>query len=86
MIDPSGTLPNGDTFANFFELRDQIAKQEQQFARGFSEALIAYGLGRPYGFSDRILTDEILAKAGTQGNQISAFLHALIQSKAFQQK
>ena len=86
VIDPSGTLPNGDTFANFFELRDQIAKQEQQFARGFSEALIAYGLGRPYGFSDRILTDEILAKAGTQGNQISAFLHALIQSKAFQQK
>ena len=86
VIDPSGTLPNGDTFANFFELRDQIAKQEQNFARGFSESLIEYGLGRPYGFSDRTLADKILAEAGTQGNQISAFIHALVQSKAFRQK
>jgi hypothetical protein len=86
VIDPSGTLPNGDTFANFFELRDQIAKQEQNFARGFSESLIEYGLGRPYGFSDRTLADKILAEAGTQGNQISAFIHALVQSEAFRQK
>ena len=86
MIDPSGTLPNGDKFADFFELRDQIAKQEQNFARGFSESLIEYGLGRPYGFSDRTLADEILAEASPQSNRISAFIHALVQSKAFQQK
>ena len=86
VIDPSGNLPNGDTFADFFELRDQIAKQEQNFARGFSESLIEYGLGRPYGFSDRMLADEILIEAEAQGNQISAFIHALVQSKAFRQK
>ena len=86
VIDPSGTLPNGDKFADFFELRDQIAKQEQNFARGFSEALIQYGLGRPYGFSDRTLADKILAEASTQRNRISAFIHTLVQSKAFQQK
>ena len=86
VIDPSGTLPNGDEFADFFELRDQIAKQEQNFARGFSESLIEYGLGRPYGFSDRTLADEILAVASPQSNRISAFIHALVQSKAFQQK
>ena len=76
----------GIHFADFFELRDQIAKQEQNFARGFSESLIEYGLGRPYGFSDRMLADEILIEAEAQGNQISAFIHALVQSKAFRQK
>ena len=86
IIDPSGTLPNGDSFADFLELRDQIAKHEQDFARGFSESLIAYGLGRPYGFSDRTLVDQILEEAAGQDNQVSAFIHALVQSNAFQQK
>ena len=85
-IDPSGVLPSGQHFSNFFELRDQIAKHEQDFARGFCESLIAYGLGRPYGFSDRILVDEILEQAGPGGNQMSSFIHALVQSQAFRQK
>ena len=73
-------------FATFFEMRDQIAKHEQDFARGFTESLLAYGLGRPYGYSDRNLADKILTEAGGQENQISAFIHALIQTKAFRQK
>ena len=85
-IDPSGVLPGGQRFSNFFEMRDQIATHEQDFARGFSESLIAYGLGRPYGFSDRLLAEEILKKAGDRENEISVFIHALIQSKAFHQK
>ncbi|MGB0758746.1 MAG: DUF1585 domain-containing protein, partial [Rubripirellula sp.] len=68
------------------EMRNLIAQHEQDFARGFSESLIAYGLGRPYGFSDRAVADEILAEAKTHENQTSAFIHALIQSKSFQQK
>lgn len=86
VIDPSGTLPDGKKFADFFEMRNLIAQHEQDFARGFSESLIAYGLGRPYGFSDRAAADEILAEAKTHENQISAFIHALIQSESFQQK
>jgi len=86
VIDASGMLPQGERFATFFEMRDQIAKHEQDFARGFTESLLAYGLGRPYGYSDRNLADKILTEAGGQENQISAFIHALIQTKAFRQK
>lgn len=85
-IDASGTLPNGVSFADFFEMRDQIANQEQQFARGFVEALIAYGLGRPFGFSDQTLSDQILAEALEDRNRISAFILALVQSPEFRQK
>ena len=86
VIDPSGVLPSGEHFSGFLEMRDHIAKHEQAFARGFSESLIAYGLGRPYGFTDRDLVDHMLLEAGSKQNQISAFVHALIQSEAFKTK
>lgn len=85
-IDASGTMPDGTAFTGFYELRDQIAKREDAFARGFAEALIAYGLGRPFGFSDYDLADEILAKAESKENRMSQFIHALVQSKPFRTK
>jgi len=85
-IDPSGTLPDGTKFANYFELRHQIAKREDAFARGFTEALIEYGLGRPYGFTDYDLAEEMLAHARSKDNAFSAFIHALVQSQPFRRK
>ncbi len=83
-IDPSGTLPSGESFSDFTTLRKAIAKHEDDFARGLTEALIAYGLGRPYGFSDQSLADSILAHAKQNDYRITAFITALIQSPTFQ--
>ena len=69
-----------------FELRDRIAEKENDFARGFTEALIGYGLGRPFGFTDEDLALEILATARKEHNSLSEFIHALVQSKAFATK
>ena len=85
-IDPSGQLPGGEKFDDYFELRDAVSKYEDSFARGFTESLIAYGLGRPFGFTDQDLADELLSKAKPNDYELSAFVHALIQSKAFQTK
>lgn len=85
-INASGTLPDGTPFESYQSMRSLIAKQEAAFARGLSEALIAYGLGRPYGFSDYQLCEEILQQADANDNQLSAFLQALVQSTAFQSK
>ena len=49
-IDPKGSLPGGDSFNNFSELQNQIAKRKDAFAYGFTKNLIAYSLGRPYSF------------------------------------
>lgn len=83
-VDPSGKFPGGPKFSNFLELRDEIAKHEDSFARGFTEALIEYGLGRPYGFTDQDLADEILKSTKKSDYDIGASIHALIQSKPFQ--
>ena len=85
-IDDAGTLPDGTAFDGFFELRDAVAAHDEAFARGFVEHLIAYALGRPYGFTDQDLADTILAQGSKQGATPRAYILALIQSKAFKHK
>lgn len=86
-INPAGMLPGGETFANYDELREQIARHYNgAFARGLAENLIAYGLGRPYAISDYNLATTITSEATNNGNSMSAFIHAFVQSKAFQTK
>ena len=86
-IDPSGTLPDGVVFADYFELRDAVYDRfGDAFARGFAEHLIAYALGRPYSFSDQLLATTIVADAMKQDYNIPAFIHALVQSRAFRLK
>ncbi|MDF1825355.1 MAG: DUF1592 domain-containing protein [Verrucomicrobiales bacterium] len=85
-IDPSGALPGGATFNNFFELRDRVAEQETAFTRGFLEALIEYGLGRPYGFSDESLRERLLKRASAGDGSMRELILAFIESKPFQLK
>ncbi len=86
-IDTSGAFHNGSTFADFFELRELIASNHQDdFARGFTEALIEYGLGRPFGFTDEDLANEILNASKDKRYAVREFIHALVQSKPFQTK
>ena len=82
-IDPSGKFHKGPEFADYFEMRDLIAHREDDFARGFTEHLIGYGLGRPFGFTDEDLANEITSAAKKENHSVSAFVHALVQSKAF---
>jgi len=86
-IDPSGKFHNGPAFKDFFELRELIASHYQDdFARGFTEALIEYGLGRPFGFTDDDLANEILSSAKSKNYAISEFVHTLVQTKRFRSK
>lgn len=85
-IDASGALHGGPSFADFFGLRAIIASRSREFARGFTAALIEYAIGRPCGFSDEPLIDEIVAAASSHDMAVRSFIHALVQSKPFQTK
>ncbi len=85
-IDPADQLHDGPAFADYFELRDLIAEREPDFARGFTEHLIGYGLGRPFGFTDEDLANEIVAAAKKEDFAVSEFIRALVQSEPFQKK
>ena len=85
-IDASGAFHQGPAFSDFLELRDLIAEREEDFARGFTEHLIEYALGRPFGFTDEDLAAEIIRSASSKELAISELIHALVQSKVFRTK
>lgn len=85
-IHPAGAFYKGAAFKDYFELRSIIASQPGRFARGFTEALIEYGLGRPFGFSDEDLASAIVQHAAKEQFSLPEFLYALVESAAFQLK
>jgi hypothetical protein len=85
-IDSSGQFYNGPTFKDYFELRDQISARSEDFAQGFTEALIEYALGRPYGFTDEPLASGIVARAKAEGFTMREFIVALVLSPEFKRK
>ena len=85
-IDVAGAFHKGPNFSDYNELRDLIADREEDFAHGFTEHLIEYALGRPFGFTDEELAGEIVSSAKSKQFAVSEFIHALVQSKAFRTK
>ena len=85
-IDASGAFHKGPAFNDYQELRDLIGEREEDFARGFTEHLIEYAIGRPFGFADEDLTNEIVVSAKSKQFSLSEFIHALVQSEAFRIK
>ena len=85
-IDASGAFHKGPAFSDYRELRDLIAEREEDFARGFTEHLIEYALGRPFGFTDEDLANKIVGSTKAKQFAVSEFVHSLVQSKAFRTK
>jgi Protein of unknown function (DUF1585)/Protein of unknown function (DUF1588) len=85
-IDPKGQLPDGTAFQDFFGLRDAIATRTDVFTRGLTEALIEYALGRPFGFADEDLADELATASKNNGYQFRQIIQSLVASEAFHKK
>lgn len=85
-IDPAGAFHNGPAFRDFFELRDLIAARGDDFAQGFTEALVAYALGRPCGFSDHNLVEAVRGSARAKDYALREFIHGLVSNPAFRLK
>ena len=85
-IDAKGALPDGTTFDGFEQLRRAVAGHDADFARGLTEHLIEFALGRPCGFSDEELVASILDQAQAKAYTPRAIIQALVASGPFQSK
>jgi hypothetical protein len=85
-IEASAQLHRGPAFKDYFELRDIIASRADNFAKGFSEALTEYALGRPVGFRDESLIANMVETSKKDKLGVRAFVHALVASKEFHTK
>ena len=85
-IDASGAFHKGPGFNDYHELRDLIVDREEDFAHGFTEHLIEYALGRPFGFTDEDQAAEIVSSVRSKEFAVSEFIHSLVQTNAFRTK
>ncbi len=85
-IDPSGQLHNGPEFSDYFELREILVSKQDDFARGISERLIEYALGRPIGFRDEEFVSDVTAEAKERDYAFREFIHAIVRSEEFQSR
>jgi hypothetical protein len=85
-IDPSGVMPEGQTFQSLPEFKHLLLDEKEKFLKGFTEKLLAYALGRPVGAAERALVTEILGKAAKDDYRLQAVLQAIAATRAFQSK
>lgn len=58
----------------------------ENIARGLTESLIQYALGRPFGFTDEELATDIVQRAQKKDFAMREFVQALVASKQFHTK
>jgi hypothetical protein len=85
-IDPAGAFHDGPAFKTYADLRDLIVAKSDDFAQGLTEALIEYALGRPYGFSDEPLAEQIIRQDKSGNFTLRTFIQALAASQPFLSK
>ena len=82
-IDASGTLPSGEKFNGPVEMKRILSDRRLAFARGMSESLLIYALGRGLQRSDECVVRDAL-QALEHGNfKLSALVTTIVRSYPF---
>jgi hypothetical protein len=85
-IESTGQLPNASKFNGFVEMRAGLMDQKDQMLRGLIKALLTYSLGRPVGFQDSQLLEDIYQYTVKNDYGAKALLYAVVASDAFHLK
>lgn len=85
-VDASGELPDGTTFDDYLEFREHLASQPDLLARTLATKLLTFGTGRPMGFSDRTVIDQIVEASSSDGHGVRKLIELVVLSKIFRCK
>jgi mono/diheme cytochrome c family protein len=85
-LDVSGTLPGGERFSGFAELKKVILGRQAAFIRNLCERLLSYALGREILPGDEGALREIQAAVEKGGYRYSALVEAVAASFPFQHR
>jgi mono/diheme cytochrome c family protein len=85
-IDPSGTLPGGETFNGPEGLRKILLGKAGQFRRNLAEKMLTYSLGRGLEYYDKCAVDDIAKKLTTDKDRFSALVIGAVKSDPFQKR
>jgi hypothetical protein len=82
-IDASAALPDGTRFDGVAGLRRLLADHREDFARTFTQKLLAYALGRSLEYSDLPAVRRIARGAAPNGYRWSSLITGVVSSTPF---
>jgi len=82
-VDAAASLPDGSRFDGVTGLRQLIVGHREDFARTFTERLLAYALGRGIGPADAPAVRKIVRDTAPQDYRWSAIITAIVRSTPF---
>jgi hypothetical protein len=85
-VDASGELPNGESFDDIAGLKRILVKHKDQFARAFTNQLVAYATGRQVSKSDRPDIDQLLAELNDRSWRLRDLIQLVVVSELFRSK
>jgi hypothetical protein len=85
-IDASGILPDGKSFHGADELKTILRSSPDSFARGFTEKLLTYGLGRGLEPYDRPAVKAIVERLKEGDYRFSTLVLEIVKSLPFQMR
>jgi mono/diheme cytochrome c family protein len=85
-IDPSGTLPGGQSFKGPKELKTILKGKSREFGRCLTEKMLTYALGRGLEAADRCTVDEIAGRLANDRYKFSSLVLNIVKSDAFQKR
>jgi cytochrome c551/c552 len=85
-VDPTGQLYDGTRLDGPVSLRNAILNRADSFIGGFTENLLAYGLGRLIDYRDMPAVRSVEREAAGSDYRFSAFILAIVKSVPFQMR
>jgi cytochrome c5 len=85
-IDPSGTLPSGESFSGPRELRAVLKAHRDEFRHCLAEKMLTYALGRGLEYYDKCAVDRITAAVAREDDKFSSLILEIVHSDPFQKR
>jgi hypothetical protein len=85
-VDPSGQLPDGQSFANINDLETCLLANDRQLARNLAGQLVTYATGAAPTFADRAEIERILNTTSKSSYGVRSLVHAVVESSLFLDK
>ena len=85
-VDCAGKTPDGRDFSSITELRQLLAKNPEQLARGITRHLVTYATGAPATRLDQPAVDAIAKGVAKDNYGLRSLVHGVVQSELFRSK
>jgi hypothetical protein len=85
-IDPSGTLPGGETFKGAKDLKSILKKRSDAFAHCLTEKMLTYALGRGVEYFDKCAINDAVEALKKENFKFSRLVLEIVKSDPFQKR